>query len=75
MILSTSMFTDSQDGRTALFMASQAGHISTVDVLLRNGADPNITSTVSAEYFFTFNESWFMTNRLNDIVNFKYMTP
>ena len=28
-------------------MASQKGHTSTVDVLLRNGADPNIAKTVS----------------------------
>ena len=38
----------SQDGFTALLMASQEGHASTVDVLLRNGADPNIVNRVSA---------------------------
>ena len=36
-----------QDGHTPLIMASQEGHTSTVDVLLRNGADPNIARNVS----------------------------
>ena len=36
-----------QDGNTPLFMASQNGHTSTVDVLLRNGADSNIARNVS----------------------------
>ena len=43
-----SLPTHSQDGVTALYMASQKGHSSTVDVLLRNGADPNIVDKVSA---------------------------
>ena len=33
---------------TPLMVASQDGHTSTVDVLLRNGADPNIAANVSA---------------------------
>ena len=37
-----------QDGVTPLMVASQDGHTSTVDVLLRNGADPNIAANVSA---------------------------
>ena len=41
--------TDSQDTITALFMASQIGHTSVVDALLKNGADPNLARTVSAE--------------------------
>ena len=28
-------------------MASQKGHVSIVDILLRNGADPNLALTVS----------------------------
>ena len=40
-----------QDGTTPLFMASQKGHVSVVDVLLRNGADPNLARTVSMEMF------------------------
>ena len=28
-------------------MASQRGHVSIVDILLRNGADPNLAKTVS----------------------------
>ena len=43
-----SLHSHSQDGATALFVASQDGHTSTVDVLLRNGADPNIADNVSA---------------------------
>ena len=43
-----SLPTHSQDGGTALYMASQNGHTSTVDVLLGNGADPNIVTRVSA---------------------------
>ena len=31
-------------------MASQEGHVSIVDILLRNGADPNLAATVSMEY-------------------------
>ena len=38
-----------QDGTTPLFMASQEGHVSIVDILLRNGADPNLAKTVSME--------------------------
>ena len=40
-----------QDGDTALSMASHNGHTSTVDVLLRNGADPNIARSVSTVCF------------------------
>ena len=36
----------SQDGVTPLFMASQEGHTTTVDVLLRQRADPNIADNV-----------------------------
>ena len=36
-----------QDGFTALYVASSEGHTSIVDVLLRNGADPNLAVTVS----------------------------
>ena len=36
-----------QDGATPLFMASQNGHASVVDVLLRHGADPNLADHVS----------------------------
>ena len=43
-----SLHSHSQNGATALFVASQNGHTSTVDVLLRNGADPNIAKKVSA---------------------------
>ena len=30
-------------------MASQEGHVRTVDILLSNGADPNLAKTVSIE--------------------------
>ena len=30
-------------------MASQNGHVNIVDILLRNGADPNLAATVSME--------------------------
>ena len=30
-------------------MASQEGHVSIVDILLRNGADPNLADIVSTE--------------------------
>ena len=46
-ILCLSLHSHSQDGATALFTASQNGHTSTVDALLRNGADPNIAKAVS----------------------------
>ena len=36
-----------QDGATPLFMASQNGHTSVVDVLLRHGVDPNVPDIVS----------------------------
>ena len=42
-----SLHSHSQDGATALNIASQNGHTSAVDVLLRNGADPNIARVVS----------------------------
>ena len=38
-----------QDGTTALFIASQEGHTSVADVLLRHGADPNLADHVSIE--------------------------
>ena len=41
-----------QDGCTALYMASQNGHASVVDVLLRHGADPHETETVSIEVVY-----------------------
>ena len=47
-IIYLSLPTHSQDGATALSMASENGHASTVNVLLRNGADPNIVDKVSA---------------------------
>ena len=40
-----------QNGGTALFVAGQNGHTSTVDALLRNGADHSITRTVSTVCF------------------------
>ena len=39
-------YSPSQDGVTPLYMASQEGHTTTVDVLLRQGADPNIANKV-----------------------------
>ena len=42
-------FSALQDGGTPLIMASQKGHVSIVDILLRNGADPNLATTVSME--------------------------
>ena len=39
--------TISQDGISPLFMASQMGHTKTVNILLKNGADPNLARTVS----------------------------
>ena len=38
----------SQDGATPLWMASQNGHSSIVDLLLRHGGDPNIADEVSS---------------------------
>ena len=35
-----------QDGATPLYSASQGGHSEVVDILLKNGADPNLASTV-----------------------------
>ena len=46
-MLTMYLFTFLQDGVTPLFMASQNGHKSVVDVLLRHGADPNLPKTVS----------------------------
>ena len=40
-------FSALQDGTIPLYMASQKGHVSIVDILLRNGADPNLADTVS----------------------------
>ena len=36
-----------QNGATPLYMASQNGHTNVVDVLLRQGADPNLATHVS----------------------------
>ena len=33
-------------------MACQKGHTSTVEVLLRNGADPNLATTVSMDIVY-----------------------
>ena len=41
--------TVSQDGATPLLMASEYVHLKVVDVLLKNGADPNLARQVSAE--------------------------
>ena len=46
-MLTMYLFTFLQDSVTPLFMASQNGHKSVVDVLLRHGADPNLPKTVS----------------------------
>ena len=40
-------FSSTQDGVTPLYVACQNGHTQTVDVLLKNGANPNLTLTVS----------------------------
>ena len=37
----------SQDGATPLFIASEKGHSTIVDLLLRHEADPNIARNVS----------------------------
>ena len=46
-MLTMYLFTFLQDGVTPLFMASQDGYTSVVDVLLKHGADPNLPKTVS----------------------------
>ena len=38
-----------QDGATALLTASENGHTSVVDILLRHGANPNLADHVSIE--------------------------
>ena len=40
-------FSYTQDGATPLYTACQNGHKQTVDVLLKNGANVNLTRTVS----------------------------
>ena len=40
-------FSYTQDGATPLYVACQNGHKQTVDVLLKNGANVNLTMTVS----------------------------
>ena len=40
-------FSSTQNGGTPLYVACQNGHTQTVDVLLKNGANPNLTLTVS----------------------------
>ena len=47
LILIAHLSSTLQDGYTPLYVASQNGHTSIVDVLLRNGADPNLALTVS----------------------------
>ena len=41
-----------QDGGAPLYFACQEGHTSIVEVLLRNGADPNLATTVSMEVVY-----------------------
>ena len=40
-------FSYTQDGATPLYVACQNGHTQTVDVLLKNGANVNLSRTVS----------------------------
>ena len=40
-------FSYTQNGGIPLYVACQNGHTQTVDVLLKNGANPNLTLTVS----------------------------
>ena len=47
--ISYPVFSTKQNGFTPLYNASDKGHTSTVEVLLRNGADPNLATTVSME--------------------------
>ena len=47
LILIAQLSSTLQDGFTPLYVASDKGHTSIVDVLLRNGADPNLAVTVS----------------------------
>ena len=47
LILIAHLSSTLQDGFTPLYMASGNGHTSIVDVLLRNGVDPNLAVTVS----------------------------
>ena len=42
----------SQDGATPLWMASQNGHSTIVDLLMRHGGDPNIADEVSSPFPF-----------------------
>ena len=44
-----------QDGGTPLFMASQNGHTKVAVVLMKNGADPNLATTVSTEHYLSYN--------------------
>ena len=39
-----------QDGRTALYFASQEGHVTAVRLLLENGADVNICNKVVMDF-------------------------
>ena len=52
-LFSIHLFDGIQDGFTPLYMASQGGHTSVVDILLRHGADPNLATTVSVEIVST----------------------
>ena len=47
MSISHLVSTLSQKGATPLSIASEKGHTATVDLLLRNGADPNKSRKVS----------------------------
>ena len=47
--------TVSQDDATPVFVASQEGHTQVVDILIRNGADPNLADTVSGEHYLSYN--------------------
>ena len=47
LILIAHLSSTLQDGFTPLYVASDKGHTSIVDALLRNGADPNLAVTVS----------------------------
>ena len=48
-MLTIHLFLVLQDGFTPLYVASDNGHTSIVDVLLRHGADPNLALTVCVE--------------------------
>ena len=41
------VFTFLQEGKTALHVAAEKGHLKVVDILLTSNADPNAETTVS----------------------------